>query len=328
MPTNLPPEAQEAERRYRDAETIDEKITTLEEYISAIPKHKGTDHLRADLRRKLSKLRETAQGRKRTAKQASVFHIDPEGVGQVVIIGPPNAGKSSLVASLTNANPEVAEYPFTTWTPTPGMMEVENVQIQLIDTPPLNKDFVEPEMLNLLRRADLILLMIDLQGFPIQEIEDSIAILEENRIVPSHRQELYQGERRPTVVPLLVLANKCDDERCEEDFEVLCELLEGQWPLLPISVTTGRNIEQMKRTIFEQLGVIRVYAKPPGKEPDLSAPFVLDKGSTVEEFAAKVHRDFVVSLKSARLWGSGTYDGQMVGRDHVLHDGDIVELKV
>ncbi len=328
MPTNLPPEAQEAERRYRAAQTIDEKIATLEEYISAIPKHKGTDHLRADLRRKLSKLRETAQSRRRTTKQVSVYHIDPEGVGQVVIIGPPNVGKSALVASLTNANPEVAEYPFTTWTPTPGMMEVENVQIQLIDTPPLNKEFVEPEMLNLLRRADLILLMVDLQGFPIQDIEDSVAILEENHIVPSHRQEQYQGERRPAVVPLLVLANKCDDERCEEDFEVLCELLEGEWPLLPISVTTGRNIEQMKRTVFEQLGAIRVYAKPPGKEPDLSAPFVLDKGSTVEEFAAKVHRDFVVNLKSARLWGSGTYDGQMVGRDHVLHDGDIVELKV
>jgi small GTP-binding protein len=327
MPTNLPPEAQEAERRYRAAETIDEKIASLEEYISAIPKHKGTDHLRADLRRKLSKLRETAQSRKRTVKQVSVYHIDPEGVGQVVIIGPPNVGKSALVATLTNANPEVAEYPFTTWTPTPGMMEVENVQVQLIDTPPLNQEFVEPEMLNLIRRADLILLMVDLQGFPIQEIEDSIAILEENRIVPSHRQEQYQGERRPTIVPLLVLANKCDDERCEEDFEVLCELLEGEWPLLPISVTTGRNIEQMKRAVFDRLGVMRVYAKPPGQEPDLGAPFVLDKGSTVEEFAAKVHRDFVLNLKSARLWGSGTYDGQMVGRDHVLHDGDIVELK-
>lgn len=327
MPTNLPPEAVEAETRYRAAETIDEKIATLEEYISAIPKHKGTDHLRADLRRKLSKLRETARSRRRTTKQVSVYHIDREGVGQVVIIGPPNVGKSALVASLTNANPEVAEYPFTTWTPTPGMMEVENVQVQLIDTPPLNKEFIEPEMLNLLRRADLILLMVDLQGFPIQEIEDSIAILEENRIVPSHRQEQYRGERRPTVVSLLVLANKCDDERCEEDFEVLCELLEGEWPLLPISVSTGRNIEQMKRVVFEQLGVIRVYAKPPGKEPDYSAPFALDKGSTVEEFAAKVHQDFVVNLKSARLWGRGTYAGQMVGRDHVLHDGDVVELK-
>lgn len=327
MPTNLPPEAQEAERRYRAAETVEEKIVCLEEYLSAIPKHKGTDHLRADLRRKLSKLKETAQSRRRATKQVSVYHIDREGIGQVAVIGPPNVGKSSLIASLTNANPEVAEYPFTTWTPTPGMMEVENVQVQLIDTPPLNKEFVEPEMLNLLRRSDLILLMVDLQGFPIQEIEDSIAILEENRIVPSHRQDRYQGERRPTVVPLLVLANKCDDEHCEEDFEVLCELLEGEWPLLPISVTTGRNIEQMKRTVFEQLGVIRVYAKPPGRDPDYGAPFVLDQGSTVGDFAAKVHKDFVVNLKSARIWGSGTHEGQMVGRDHVLHDGDVVELK-
>jgi small GTP-binding protein len=328
MPTNLPPEALEAEKRYRAAETLEDKIACLEEYISAIPKHKGTDHLRADLRRKLSKLKETAQSRRRTGKQVSVYHIDREGEGQVVVIGSPNVGKSALVAALTNATPEVADYPFTTWTPTPGMMEVENVQIQLIDTPPLSREFVEPEMLNLIRRADLVLLMVDLQGFPIQELEDAIAILDANRIVPSHLPRRPGDERRLTSVPMLVLANKCDDERCEEDFEVLCELLEGEWTLIPISTTTGHNLECMKQAVFEQLGVIRVYAKPPGKEPDRSRPFVLKKGSTVEQFAAKVHQDFVKQLKSARLWGSGTHDGQLVGRDHVLHDGDVVELRI
>jgi small GTP-binding protein len=327
MPTNLPPEAIEAERRYRAAETIEEKIACLEEYISAIPKHKGTDHLRADLRRKLSKLKDAVQTRKRTGKQVSVYHIDREGAGQVVIVGPPNVGKSALVAALTNATPEVADYPFTTWTPTPGMMEAENVQIQLIDTPPLNEDFVDPELLNLIRRADLILLMIDLQGFPIQEIEDTIGILEENRIVPVQRQHLYTGERRPTVKPLLILANKCDDERCAEDFEVLCELLEGEWPLIPISATTGRNLKRLQRAVFEQLQVIRVYSKPPGKEPNYTAPFVMKRGGTVEDFAAKVHQDFIKNLKSARVWGSAEHDGQMVGRDYVLHDEDVVELR-
>jgi hypothetical protein len=208
------------------------------------------------------------------------------------------------------------------------MMEVGNVQIQLIDTPPLNEDYIEPEMLNLLRRADLILLMVDLQGFPIQQIEDSIAILMENRIVPPHLKAQYTGDRIPAYVPLLVLANKCDDERCAEDFEVLCELLEDEWPLVPVSVTTGRNLEAMKQAVFEQLGVIRVYAKPPGKEPEYSAPFTMKEGGTVEEFASQVHQDFAKNLKSARVWGSGSYDGQMVGRDHVLHEGDVVELKV
>jgi ribosome-interacting GTPase 1 len=327
MPLNLPPEALEAQRRHRDAETLEDKVATLEEYISLIPKHKGTDHLRADLRRKLSKLKSAAQSRKKSGKQASIYHIDREGIGQVVLVGQPNVGKSALVAALTNATPEVADYPFTTWTPTPGMMEVKHVQIQLIDTPPLNEDFVEPEMLNLIRRADLILLVVDLQGFPIQELEDSLAILERNRILPIQLSDQPYEGRRPTFVPMLVLANKCDDEQCDEDFEVLCELLEGQWPILPVSATTGHNMEQMMQAVFEQLDVIRVFSKPPGKEPNYNAPFVLKEGGTVGDFAAKVHQDFAKNLKSARVWGSATHDGQLVGRDHVLHDQDVVELK-
>ena len=329
MPTNLPPDALEAERRYRAAETIEDKIATLEEYIGRIPKHKGTDHLRADLRRKLSKLKESAQSHKRGAKQVSAYHIDREGVGQVVVIGPPNVGKSALVAAVTNATPEVAEYPFTTWTPTPGMMEVGHVQIQLIDTPPLNEEFVEPEFLNLIRRVDLVLLIIDLQASPIQQIEDAVALLDRNRIAPRHLQDRYHDdERHLTFVPVLVLANKCDDESCDEDFEVLCELLEGEWPILPLSAATGRHMDRFKQAVFEQLDVIRVYTKPPGREPDFNAPYVLKKGSTVEDFAARVHRDFVENLKSARVWGSGVYEGQMVARDHVLHDGDVVELRI
>ena len=327
MPLNLPAEALEAQHRYRDAETVEDKVATLEEYISLIPKHKGTDHLRADLRKKLSKLKSAAQTRKKSGKQVSVYHIDKEGIGQVVLVGQPNVGKSALVAALTNATPEVAEYPFTTWTPTPGMMEVKNVQIQLIDTPPLNEDFVEPEMLNLIRRADLILLVVDLQGFPIQQLEDSLAFLERNRILPIKLcDQPYEG-RRPTFVPMLVLANKCDDEHCDQDFEVLCELLEGEWPIFPVSATTGHNMEQMTQAVFEQLDVIRIFSKPPGQEPNYGAPFVLHKGGTVGEFAAKVHQDFAKNLKSARVWGSATHDGQLVGRDHVLHDRDIVELK-
>jgi len=327
MPLNLPPDALEAQRRYREAETVEDQVATLEEFLSLIPKHKGTDHLRADLRRKLSKLKSAAQSRKGGGKQISPYHIDREGIGQVVLVGQPNVGKSALVAALTNATPEVADYPFTTWTPTAGMMDIQNVQVQLIDTSPLNEEFTDPEMLNLIRRADLILLVVDLQGFPTQQLENSLALLERNRILPvQYCDRPFEG-RRPTFVPILVLANKCDDERCDEDFEVLCELLEGEWPILPISATTGHNVEQMKQAVFEQLDVIRVFAKPPGKEPDYSAPFILKRGGTVGEFAAKVHQDLARNLKSARVWGSATHDGQMVGRDHVLHDRDVVELR-
>jgi len=328
MPLNLPPEALKAEQRYRAAKSVAEKIASLEEFISTIPKHKGTDKLRADLRKRLSKLKSATQSRKKVGRQDSAFQIDKEGAGQVAIVGPTNVGKSALVATLTNATPEVAEAPFTTWKPTPGMMPMENIQIQLVDTPSLNRDYVEPELLDLIRKSDLILLVVDLQTDPIQQLEDTVALLQEHRIVPRHLKDRYIEQRRLTFIPLLVLVNKNDDEDFDEDFEIFCELLEDDWPLLPVSVTTGRNLERLKLVVFERLEIIRVYAKPPGKEPDPSAPFVLKEGSTVAEFAGKVHKDFLERLQSARIWGNGVYDGQMVGRDHVLHDGDVVELRI
>ena len=328
MPTNLPPEYFEVEKEYKAATTVEDKITLLEELISTVPKHKGTDHLRADLRRRLSKLKESAQARKKTGKQETPFRIEPEGAGQVAVVGPPNVGKSSLVVALTNATPEVADYPFTTWTPTPGMMTIENFQVQLIDTPPLNPEFVDPQLMDLIRRADMILLVVDLQTFPIQQLEDSVRLLEEQRIVRQEWEAQYAGGRRVFAKPFIVLANKCDDESFEEDCEVLCELLEEEWHLVPVSALTARNLDGLRQAVFERLEVIRVYAKPPGKEPDLSAPFVLEAGSTVADFARKVHQDFYRNLKAARVWGKDVFEGQTVGRDHVLHDGDVVELRL
>jgi small GTP-binding protein len=327
MPTNLPPDYFKIEDEFRRASSNEEKIALLNKMMSVVPKHKGTDRLRADLRRKLAALKRQPKSRKAVARYTSPFHIDREGAGQVVLVGPPNAGKSALVRALTNAKPQVAEYPFTTWTPMPGMMEFENVQIQLIDTPPLNEEHVEPELMNLIRRVDLVLLILDLQGYPIQQFEDALAFLEEYRIAPLHRTAEYGDERGWAFKPFLVLVNKCDDPIDDEDVEVLRELFGEEWTLLSISAETGRNLDQMKRAVFDRLEIIRVYSKPPGQEPDFSAPFVMGKGGTVEDFAVKVHQDFLRTLKSARIWGEGVYDGQMVGRDHVLHDGDVVELR-
>ena len=328
MPTNLPPEYFEAERRYRAASSPEEKIASLEEMISTIPKHKGTDKLRADFRRRLSKLKSSAQAKKGSGKRDSAFHLDKEGAGQVVVIGPTNVGKSALVAALTNATPQVADFPHTTWQPTPGMMPVENIQVQLIDTPPLDRDFVEPELMDMIKRSDLILLMVDLQTDPIQQLEDTVALLEEHRIVACHLQDRYSEQRRQIFIPFLVLANKNDDETSDENVEIFCEFIEEDWPLLPVSAKTGRNFDDLKQIVFEQLRIIRVYSRAPGKEPDFTTPFVLKKGSTVEDFAGKVHKDFLEQLKTARVWGEGVYDGQLVRRDHVLHDGDVVELHI
>jgi ribosome-interacting GTPase 1 len=328
MPTNLPPEYYEAEKEYRAAESPAEKVSTLEALIATIPKHKGTDKLRADLRRRLSKLKSAAQSRKSLSTHESAYHIDKEGAGQVVLVGAPNVGKSALVAALTNAAPEVANFPHSTWTPTPGMMPVENVQIQLIDTPPLNREYVEPDLLDLIRRADLMLLVVDLLTDPVQQLQDSAAFLEEHHIAACHRREQYAEQRRLIFIPCLVLANKYDDERFDENFEIFCALLNEEWPLLPVSATTGRNLERLKRRVFETLRIIRVYTKAPDQEPDFTAPFILKKGDTVLDLAGKIHKDFVEQLKTARIWGQGVYDGQLVKRDHVLHDGDVVELHV
>jgi ribosome-interacting GTPase 1 len=328
MPTNLPPDYFAVERRFREAETTQEKIALLEEMMGTIPKHKGTDHLRADLRRKLAKLKSEAQTKKGATRHASTFHIAREGAGQAVLVGHTNTGKSALLRALTRAEPEVSAAPYTTWEPLPGMMAVEDIQVQLVDTPPLNPEFVEPELFNLLRRADLILLVVDVQTDPLQQLLDAAALLEANRLAPLHRAGRHAEESRMAYTPLLVVANKCDDDGACENLEIFRELLDEPWPVVATSAETGRGLDDLRRWAFESLGVIRIYSKAPGKEPDLKAPYVMRRGTTVEELARRVHRDFYEHLKQARVWGSSEFDGQPVGRDYVLQDRDIVELRM
>ena len=328
MPTNLPPEYFDVEKRYRTARTPAEKLAFIEEMLTIIPKHKGTDKLRADLRRRVSKLKSAAETKKSIARHESPYHINKEGAGQVVIVGATNVGKSALVAALTNAAPEVADFPHTTWKPTPGMMPIGGIQIQLIDTPPLSKEYVDPEMMDLIRRCDLVLLMVDLQTDPLQQFEDTVALLEENRIVPLRLKDRYTDWSGICPVPFLIMANKNDDTATDENLDIFRELLADNWPMVAASVATGRNMDLLAAAIVERLNIIRVYSKSPGKKPDLSSPFVLKKGSTIADFALKVHQDFAKKLKYAKVWGSAVFDGQMVQRDYVLQDGDVVELQI
>ena len=329
MPTNLPADYYNAEERFRSATTTEDKVKYLEEMLSTIPKHKGTDHLRADLRKKLSKLKTAVTPKKGGKKQVSPYHINKEGAGQIILIGPTNVGKSTLVASQTNASPEVSEVPFTTWSPTPGMMAIENIQVQLIDTPPLSEEYIDPEFLNLIRRVDLVLIMIDLHANPVQELEFVLQKLRENRIAPTYLEGKIETEGFALYVPCLVLVNKYDSDEYDEHYQIFQELLEGEHPLLPASAKTGFRLDELKRAIFETLGVIRVYSKAPGKEPDKSSPFVVEKGITLADFAGKVHKDFQENLKSAKIWGtSADFPGQQVSREHMLEDEDVVELQI
>jgi small GTP-binding protein len=328
MPTNLPPDYFEAEKRFREAQTPADKVACLEEMISTVPKHKGTDKLRADLRRQLSKLKDEAQSQKKHAGHQTTFYIEKEGAGQVVLIGPTNVGKSRLVAALTHAEPEVSSAPYTTHKPIPGMMQVEGIQVQLVDTPPLDREYVEPGLFDLIRRADLILLMVDLQADPLLQLQETLLILEEHRISSLDRQDRYASQERMVFIPLLILANKCDDEDLDEVYDLFCALLGEECPMIPVSARTRRNFDLLGKKVYQVLEIIRVYAKPPGKEPDMARPFVLKRGSTVADLARKIHRDFYDKLKSARVWGSSAFEGQMVQRDYELKEGDVVELKV
>ncbi|MBA7660791.1 GTPase Obg [subsurface metagenome] len=326
MPANLPPTYFEAEKRYREAKTPAEGIAALEEMLAIMPKHKGTDKLKADLRRRISKLKSKQQQKKKLGRRDRSYTIEREGVGQVVLLGTPNVGKSALVAALTNADPPVADFPHSTWKPTPGMMYFEDVQIQLIDMPPVSKEHTEPWLLDIARRADIILVVVDVQTDPMQQLEETVSFLKDNRIAPLGMADLYGVTDRWTFVSFLVVANKSDEQSTEENFEIFKSLVEDDWSLIPVSAKTGRNFDLLRQTLFTNLEIIRVYTKVPGKGPDRKAPFVLKKGSRLEDLASKIHKDFLEKLKYAKVWGKDVYDGQMVQRDHVLQDGDVVEL--
>ena len=313
MPANLPPQYFEAEKNFRQAKNPLEKIAALEEMLAIMPKHKGTDHLRAELRARIAKLTQLA-AKKSGAQRASMV-IEKEGAAQVVVIGLPNAGKSQLISSITNASPAVAEYPFTTHSPTPGMMEFENIKIQLIDTPPLVPQAIEFWLPHMLRRADALLIVVDLADAPLEQIEAVTTQLEKMRV------EIGENKTKA-----LIIGNKLDLDNASHNYTALKDKYEGQLPLIAISAKGGTGLEELKARIYQVLDIIRVYTKAPGKKPDFTDPIILERGSTLEDAAAEVHKDFAAKMKYARIWGSGKHDGVMAKRYHVLEDGDIIEL--
>jgi ribosome-interacting GTPase 1 len=326
MPTNLPPDYFEIEKRFREAETTEEKIELLEEMYSVVPKHKGTDHLRADLRRRLSRLKEEAETHKGAAKRDSVFRIPKAGAGQVVIIGPGRVGKSTLAVVLSGIERTDSGASHPTFEPDPRMMPFENIHIQIIDTPPLSREYVEPRLKDLIRRADMAVLVVDLQQDPIAQLKESIALLEEFRIGARHRQERYPEGQILTFLPLGVVVNKCDAQEDEDVYQIFCELMDEKWPCTPVSALTGRNLERLKEEMVKELDIIRVYTKMPGKDADLNTPFAFKRGSSIESLAGKIHKEVLNKMKSARVWGKAVHPGQMVQRDYVLQDGDVVEI--
>jgi len=327
MPANLPPEYFEAEKRFKQASASSEKITALEDLISTIPKHKGTDKLRADLRRKLSQLRKDVISKKKGGR-GDLYVVQKEGAAQIAIVGFPNTGKSSLLACLTNANPVIAEYPLSTLTPLPGMMPFEDIQIQLVDLPPIGNESTDGWVSGILRYTDALLLILDITDDPEIQAELLIEQLQRWKIYLLSSKKPNNEANTGVSKRGLIVVNKNDLAVTEGSFIRLKEKYGNTCQCIAISALKKENLEELKRAIFEIAGIIRVYSKPPGKEPDLSTPFTIPSGSTILDLAEFIHKDFLFNLKFARVWGSAKFEGQRVEKTHVLKDLDIVEFHI
>lgn len=330
MPANLTPQYQKAEEEYRQAQTAEQRVEILERMLKLIPKHKGTEKLQADLKTRLKETRQEVESEKAAPRATRGIRIPRQGAGTVLLIGGPNSGKSRILAELTRAEPEVADYPFTTREPLPGMMAWEDVAVQLIDTPPVTASHMEPYLLGMVRSADAVLLCFD--GSSDEAPEQTCDVMDQfsSRKTRLARRTGFAEDDLATVeVNTFIVVTRGDDLDVGERIQFFRELRPDlELPVLPVRLDDPASVEALRRAIYEALEVIRVYTKKPGQPVRYESPFTIRAGGTVEDLALKVHHDIAAGLKFARVWGQSAHDGQSVGREHILADRDVVELHV
>ena len=333
MPANLPPEYYKLKHQLEAAKTDEERLSLLEEMLRITPKHKGSEKVISDLRRRIAKLR-NAPDKKGATKRHS--HLIPkQGAGQIILLGAPNVGKSRFLASCTNAKPDISRTPFTTREPSVGMLNYENIQFQIIDTPPVTADFVQPEILDLARNSDILLIIVNLGG---DDVLDEVGVvtskLKAAKIVIARDvhgdgvDENSSSTESSSIKPALIVANQIDVPNASDRLEILSEFYGETFEIYPLSAATGEGREHLEKAIYDKLEILRVYTKTPGKRVDRDDPLVLPMGSTVIDAAMRLHRDFAANLKFARVWGVNWHDGQSVSRDDHVHDGDILEFHI
>jgi ribosome-interacting GTPase 1 len=341
MPANLSPEYKEAQEAFRRAREPQEKLDGLREMLRSIPKHKGTEHLQAEIKTRIRELTDELAGPRKGAQRGGPdLVVRHEGAAQVALVGPPNGGKSSLHARLTGSRAAVGAYPFTTKYPQPGMLLHEDVQLQLVDLPPVAEDYFEPWMSGTLHGVDALALVVDLSS---PECVDELAAverrLEEKKVTLVPRlddarnaavAEAQLGVPDPfrVRVPAILLANKADlFPDPDAELAVFRELAPDPFDSLAVSAETGRGLPAIGPLLVSLLGIVRVYSKLPGHPPDTGRPFTLRRGGTVRDVARHVHRGRAAELRFARVWGpSVEFDGQQVSGEHAVADRDVVEL--
>ena len=329
MPANLTQDYLNAEKKYRAARTPQERLACLEEMLRVIPKHKGTDHMQADLRKRISRVKAEASQSKGVGKRTFSYYVEPEGIGQVFLVGPPNAGKSTLLDVLTNASPAIAEFPYTTRIFQPGMMRYQDVWIQLVDLPPVSEQHMESWVPSTVRYGDVAVLCLSLATDDcLDHWEVVLEILEKGKVVLADAgAPTGQFDTGIAALPTLLALTAAQAPGADERREFLREIIPaGRWPVVVTDAADPASLEGFRKAVYDMLGKVRVYAKQRGKPPDLDEPFVLDQGDTVLDLARKIHKDIVERLQFARVWGEGKYDGQRVTRDYVLEEGNVIEL--
>lgn len=380
MPANLPAEARAKWIKVLEARTKEEKLKALQEYLSAIPKHKGTENLVREVRRKIARLRkEIEEERKKSRGKAPGFAIRKEGDIQLVLLGFPNSGKSSIVKVLTGAKTEINERPFTTLKPVPGALIHKGVIIQLIDAPSLMEDGSSwnKKILLLARNADGLLIVLDAVNKPRGQLIKILSILKRSRISIIKPSCVVEFKRGPYSSPVIVINGKLKDCTIEDVRKMLIDYslnnvkvtiwgegtlseIEEQLsgvilykptiillnksdliktiidfsdiapgvPVLYTSTLLRHGFKELGELILNTMDLIRVYTKEPFKKEPSERPLIIKRGATVMDVAEKIHRDLIKRFRYAKIWGKSVkYPGTKVGIDHVLEDGDIIEIR-
>lgn len=288
MPANLSPEFRAAEAEFRKAREPRDRLHWLREMLRTIPKHKGTDHLQAELKTRIKQLTEGLAGPKKGgAHGGPLTAIRPQGAAQVALIGPPNAGKSALHAALTGSHVQSGPYPFITRYPQSGMLPFEDTLFQLLDLPAIHADHPVPWIGGTLQQGDACLLALDLSD---PDCVDQMRGLHEEL----GRRRIYLSSRWPgsvspgnvpeeehpspddpfaLVLPTLMLATKADLIPNLADELLVFKTLTGlEYPVVPVSVVTGLGLDKIGPWLFRELAIVRVYTKALGRAPTRTDP--------------------------------------------------------